>query len=108
MDLGADKNVVDADGLTALGRYRKSVRDKGDFFACVGNLRHPIVTVEMDARRRMEDLLIPLHGPTLADKAMLGVDSDEEDEDDMLDSEAEEDDEIEDDEDEFEDDEIEE
>ncbi len=95
LDLGADKNVVDATGLTALGRYRKAFRETNAIQASVGNPYSPIVIAEVKAMSSMEELLMPVQGPSYGDELVLedsdGEEDEEEDlqEDNMLDSEVE-------------------
>jgi hypothetical protein len=81
IQLGADKNMVDASGLTALGWYRKTCRANRDCYAFIGG-----GLGRTDNSVDMERLLLPFKGPTVADDALL-EDSDDallEDSDDEL------------------------
>jgi hypothetical protein len=104
LQLGADKNITDASGETALGRYRDMKRALTD--------RQDLCDVEDDQEKsardhaRMERLLWPLGGPTAADDACLDAKYDDEDDD--SDIERDEDDEEWDDDDDEEDEEQEE
>ena len=60
--LGADKDVVDNDGVSALGHYFQSIRSTNDFSATFG-LKGPKLKVDPTLRR----MLTPAGGPTAAD-----------------------------------------
>ncbi len=74
IQLGADKNIVDASGLTALGWYRKTCRANRDCYAVIGG---GLGRTADDDLQDMDCLLLPLKGPTVADDALL-EDSDDE------------------------------
>jgi hypothetical protein len=79
INLGADKNIVDASGETALGSYRERRRSVGDFH----NVYHLSVAssetqMGPEFHARFESLLRPSGGPTRADDAYLLVDGNEE------------------------------
>lgn len=61
--LGADKNVVDRDGVSAFGHYLKAIRNSNDFSATFGGL---LPKVKVDSTLR--SMLTPAGGPTAADK----------------------------------------
>ena len=60
--LGADKDVVDNDGVSALGHYFKSIRRYNDLCATFG-MKGPKLKVDPTLRR----MLTPAGGPTAAD-----------------------------------------
>jgi hypothetical protein len=90
LELGADKNIADASGETALGRYRDMKRAMTD-------LQDPC-DVEEDQEKvarehaLMERLLWPLDGPTAADDACLDEDEDDDDDEEDDDDDEEDDD----------------
>lgn len=59
--LGADKEVLDADGCSALGHYYKAVRGVNDFSATFGMRKQA-------ADATLKAMLSPKAGPTAADK----------------------------------------
>ena len=61
--LGADKDVVDNDGVSALGHYFKSIRSTNDFSATFGLIKGRKLKVDPTLRR----MLTPAGGPTAAD-----------------------------------------
>jgi hypothetical protein len=88
IDLGADKNIVDASGETALGSYRGQRQRKNDFL----NTFRLTSQIAEDATfdQRLELLLQPSGGPTSADDAYLRAgnqgDDDDNDDDDVDDA----------------------
>ena len=88
MDLGADKNIADAQGFTALGRYRLAYRKFMDMYhtTSTGSFGRNSETCQalVSADPVMEALLRPIGGATPADDAIRASleDSDDEEEDD--------------------------
>ena len=80
--LGADKNLTDNRGRTALGYFYSAVRSTNDFIAAL--LPHE---PWMKSDRVIVDMLMPASGPSDADKECED-DHDEEDDDDNDDNES--------------------
>ena len=59
--LGADKNVVDDDGCSALGHYFKALRSTNDFSATFG------LGWKQKVDPTLRTMLTPAGGPTAAD-----------------------------------------
>jgi hypothetical protein len=78
IDLGANKNITEACGETALGRFRDMRRSMTD--------REDVHDMDDESNRRhaesMERLLRPIGGPTAADDACLDTNDDDDDDDD--------------------------
>jgi hypothetical protein len=73
INLGADKDIVDAGGMTALGKFRTLVRSRTDYTRAM--LPQEVIARQRQSSaelsRRMEPLLMPSNGPTEADDAQL-------------------------------------
>jgi hypothetical protein len=71
--LGADKNVADVFGETALGKFRAATRlSSRDNVAALFGWAQPPTPADLDReRRRMEQLLRPVGGPTAADNSYV-------------------------------------
>eukprot|EP00978_Attheya_sp_CCMP212_P010100 scaffold24250_cov61-Attheya_sp.AAC.1 len=72
LNLGANNDIVDASGMTALGRFRDSQRSSNDF---INSMMPSRAGREQDAKeqhnQQMEALLMPSSGPTEADDTIL-------------------------------------
>ena len=67
LNYGADRDIQDLDGRTALGVFRYSMRDIKDFLKIRDlDVRHDAIHV-----REMESLLMPSSGTTIADKCSM-------------------------------------
>jgi hypothetical protein len=86
IDLGADKNITDASGETALGKYRRMKRSMTDFRNMFGLQQHHHHRADTDSdhreHSRLGQLLRPFGGPTAADTAYLDDDDSSNDNDD--------------------------
>jgi hypothetical protein len=100
LNLDANKDIVDASGMTALGRFRDSTRTNNDFINC---LMPAFAEEEQDATEdhndQMEVLLTPSNGPTEEDDAILEDEPPDSSEDDGLWDDMDEDDDDDDDDD---------
>jgi len=85
LNLDANKDIVDASGMTALGRFRDSQRSSNDF--CI-SMMPSRAGRDQDANeqhnQQMEALLMPSSGPTEADDTILEDDDPPDNEDDAV------------------------
>jgi len=82
---GADKNIVSPLGFTALGKFREEQKRKLDFLYISGSTEK--IHEALRVGQIMENLLMPISGPTALDQTFLDYESDyEQDEDGVIDA----------------------
>lgn len=72
IDLGGDKNLTNANGLSALGTFRKANSSICGFWGALTHANPNDRAQEGLSSLAMEELLWPVLGPTAADDALLG------------------------------------
>jgi len=93
IDVGADRGISGVEGLSALGRFRETFRDRRDFYMSNGIHGCSLWQAELAVVASMERTLLPVGGPTQADEFLRLSMEEEEDSSDGEDDESSEEDE---------------